>query len=148
MALTVVIGPPAGGKSTWVTARAQPGDVVIDMDRIAQALTAQGADLHRYSRQVRFVASQARRAAINEALKYCGALDVYLIHTQPGTDQLARYAEHGAQVVVVDPGRDVVLARCAEQRSSSVIAAVERWYASRITTSEHHTESQSGSRSW
>jgi predicted kinase len=33
--LTVVIGPPAGGKSTWVLERAKPGDIVVDFDRLA-----------------------------------------------------------------------------------------------------------------
>ncbi len=149
MALTVVTGPPAGGKSSWVLARAQPGDVVIDLDRIAQALTAPGADLHRYSRQLRTVAQRARQAAVTEALKVCKALDVYVIHTQPGADQLAHYAQYGAQVVEVDPGRQVVLARCAEQRSSTVIAAVERWYSTRdLTSDDQHAQSHSGSRSW
>jgi predicted kinase len=29
MGLTVVVGPPASGKSTWVLEQAKPGDVVI-----------------------------------------------------------------------------------------------------------------------
>lgn len=145
MALWIITGPPAAGKSTWVTARAKVGDVVVDMDRIAQALTAPGADYHRYDRDLRTVAQGARHGAITAALRVSARLDVYVIETQPSEQALARYLGHGARVVRVDPGRDVVLARCAEQRSPSVLAAVDRWYS---VNSDQHVESQSGSRSW
>ena len=43
--LYVVTGPPAAGKSAWIQARAKAADVVIDLDRIASALTGPGAPL-------------------------------------------------------------------------------------------------------
>lgn len=145
MALTVVTGPPAGGKTSWVNARAQPGDVVIDMDRIAQALSPPGASAHEYGRVLRTIAQRARQAAVSEALKYCQAVDVYLIHTQPSEAQLATYAQHGGRVVTVDPGRDIVLARCDEQRSRSSRTAAEHWYS---TQTGHDSEQQRSSRAW
>lgn len=145
MALSVVTGPPAGGKTTWVAAHAQPGDVVIDLDRIAQALSPPGAGTHEYGRVLRTIAQRARSAAVTEALRYCQAVEVWIIHTQPTEAQLATYAQHGGRVVVVDPGKDVVMARCDEQRSRSSRSAAEHWYA---TQGEHHTESQSSSRTW
>src|SRR5690554_6806344 len=36
--ITLVVGPPTGGKSTWVRDHAQPGDVIVDFDTIAQTL--------------------------------------------------------------------------------------------------------------
>ena len=36
--LTIVCRPPAAGKTTWVTAHAAPGDVVLDLDAIAMDL--------------------------------------------------------------------------------------------------------------
>jgi hypothetical protein len=143
--LYVIQGPPAAGKTTWVAAHAGQGDIVVDMDRIAQALTAPGADYHRYGRTLRTVAQQARRAAISEALKHSRTHDVYVIHTHPGPDALRTYRQHDAELVTVDPGRDVVLARCAEQRPRYALAAVERWYA---THGDYHVESQAGSRAW
>lgn len=50
MALTVVIGPPAAGKTTYVLAHARPGDIVVDLDRLANALTCGGTDSHRHIR--------------------------------------------------------------------------------------------------
>lgn len=145
MALTVVIGPPASGKTLWVNTHAQQGDVVIDMDRIAQALSPPGADSHSYSRTLRTIAQRARRAAVDEALKYCQRVDVYLIHTSPSEADLARYTDHGARVQVVDPGREVVMARCERQRSRSATMAANRWYSNR---SEWTGEPQVASREW
>lgn len=145
MALYVITGPPAAGKTTWVAERAKVGDVVVDMDRIAQALTAEGADYHRYGRDLRTVAQGARYGAIAAALKVSDRIDVYVIETQPSEQALARYLGHGARVVRVDPGRDVVIARCREQRSPTVLAAVDRWYSA---NRDQHVEPQSRSRTW
>lgn len=65
--LTVVIGPPAGGKSTWVRERAKPGDIVIDFDLLACALTGPGGDPHDHTPAVAAVTKAARRAAIDAA---------------------------------------------------------------------------------
>jgi dephospho-CoA kinase len=40
MALYVITGPPAAGKTTYVATHARPGAVVLDCDRLAVALTA------------------------------------------------------------------------------------------------------------
>ncbi|MDI3341619.1 MAG: hypothetical protein QJR03_13935 [Sphaerobacter sp.] len=131
MALTVVTGPPTAGKTSWVLARAKPGDIVIDYDRLAVALTGPGADSHDHSQAVKAVALAARRVAINEALRHADTVDVYVIHTMPSEQSQARYREHGAHIIVLDPGRDVVLRRCEELRQPAMRAAVERWYAQR-----------------
>lgn len=145
MALFVVTGPPAAGKTTWVHTHAKQGDIVIDFDRIAQALSPPGADTHTHGKVLRIIAGRARRAAIDEAIKYSQAVDVYIIHTQPTPEQEARYLAHAAQVVRVDPGREVVEQRCREQRSGSTLSAVARWYAS---NSDDGPQSQSASRAW
>lgn len=67
--LTVVIGPPAAGKSTWVLERAKPGDIVIDFDRLAVALSATGGDPHDHPPAVAAVTRAARTAAIEAAIK-------------------------------------------------------------------------------
>jgi hypothetical protein len=37
----VVCGPPASGKTTWVSLRRQPGDVVWDFDDVVAVMTGQ-----------------------------------------------------------------------------------------------------------
>lgn len=145
MALYVVTGPPAAGKTTWVQERAQHGDVVVDLDALAGALTP-GSDGHCHPHAVLRCAQRARQAAVDEALRHVAETDVYVIHTRPSDKALARYSEHGAHVVTVDPGRYVVEARVAEGRRPTTQAVVARWYAEhgeRTDTITHHERSRS-----
>lgn len=140
--LTVVTGPPAGGKSTYVRAHAKPGDVVIDYDLIAQALSA-GA----VSEAVTKVAQRARYAAIDEAMRLKEGAGVWLIHSAPSATHRARYKRVGARLVVVDPGQDVVMQRIAEQRKPGMQAVATRWYRYHAQHSAPRTGRQA-SREW
>lgn len=128
MALTVVIGPPAAGKSTWVREHAQPHDIVIDFDLLALALAGPGADPHDHTPPVMAVARAARTAAIEAALKQRHHTDVYVIHSNPSAERMSEYQRAGARVVTVDPGKDVVRQRCKTQRPSRMFAAIDAWY--------------------
>lgn len=129
--LTVVIGPPAGGKSTWVLRRAKPGDIVVDFDRLAVALTGQGGDPHDHPPAVAAVARVVRAAAVEAAVKQARTTDVYLIHSSPRQQRMAEYVALGAEVVTIDPGRDVVRERCKTERPRRMFAAIDEWYRRR-----------------
>jgi hypothetical protein len=152
MALYIVTGPPAGGKTTWVRHRAKPGDIVIDLDALASALTA-GPPTHQHPRPVLRCAQRARSVAIDEALKHTARTDVYVIHAQPDSRHLARYAQHDAHVVTCDPGREVVEQRARDERPPGTLAVVARWYAQRpavasVTHGDAGQEQAVHSRSW
>lgn len=124
----MVIGPPAGGKSTWVLERAKPTDVVIDFDRMAVALSGAGGDSHDHPAAVTAVTRAARTAAIEVAIRHAKTTDVYLIHSSPGAQRMAQYRELGAEVVTIDPGRDVVRGRCKTERPQRMFAVIDEWY--------------------
>lgn len=136
MALTVVIGPPAAGKSTWVLERAKPTDVVVDYDRLAVALTGVGGDMHDHAAPVVAVTRAVRAAAIEAALKQIHHTDVYVIHSNPGVQRMTEYRAMGAQIVTVDPGREVVRQRCKSERPRRMFAAIDEWYRSRAGETE------------
>jgi hypothetical protein len=146
--LFVVTGPPAAGKSSWIEARARPTDVVIDLDRITAALSGPGAPSWTQDGIALKVAHRARYAAIDEALKHLDAADVYLIHTMPSAKWLARYKRHGAEVVAVDPGRDIVMQRIADMRSPALRAVATKWYAQRARQRTTSTVTRQASRAW
>jgi len=143
--LYVVTGPPAGGKSSWIQARAKATDVVIDLDRIALALAGPGAPQWKHDDTLLKVAHRARFAAIDEAIKHRDTVDVYLIHTMPSPKARARYQRLGAQVVTVDPGKDVVMQRVQDMRDPAMQAVASRWYRQRHTT---RTVTRQASRQW
>lgn len=112
--IQIVTGPPCGGKSTYIRERAKPGDIIVDMDVIALALTAPGTEPFRYSDKVRQVAYKARAAAVTEALIVAQGeryQNVYIIHTDPTPDQRAMYRAAGGRIIECDPGREVCLER-------------------------------------
>ena len=127
-ALTVVIGPPCAGKSTYVRENAAPGDVVVDFDALAVTL---GADeSHAVSKDVATVAFAARAAVITEVMKGIET-DAWIIHTSPSKARLAEYAAAGATMVLLDPGIKECLARAeADGRPETTAAVIEKWYAS------------------
>lgn len=146
--LYVVTGPPTAGKSSWITGRAKRHDIVIDLDRLALALAGPGADDHDHDPTLLKVAHRARFAAIAEATRHLDQVDVYLIHTQPSTKQRARYHRLGAQIVVVDPGEDVVMRRVRELRQPGMEQVAARWYKQHKQSPSSVTVSTRGSRDW
>ncbi len=128
--IVVVMGPPAAGKSTYVSEHAQPGDVTIDMDRIARALMAvEPPTTHEYPDHIRHLAIASRKAAIHRATRLRERVTVWLIHAIPTPDDLAEYTRYGYQLVTIDPGREVVEARARMLRPAVMLEHVTRWYA-------------------
>jgi hypothetical protein len=146
--LYVITGPPAAGKSSWIEARARPTDVVIDLDRITAALSGPGAPSWTQDGIALKVAHRARYAAIDEAVKHVDQVDVYLIHTMPSPKWVARYRRHGAEIVAVDPGRDIVMQRIRDMRSPALQAVATRWYRQRDKQRTASRVTRQASRTW
>lgn len=129
--LYVVTGPPAAGKTSWIEAHATARDVVIDLDRITRALSGPGAPAWNQDPIQLRVAHRARYAAMDEAFTLRDKTDVYLIHTMPSSKARARYKRLDAQIITVDPGRDVVMQRIQAMRDPAMKRVAARWYNAR-----------------
>lgn len=138
----VVTGPPASGKSAYVEANASPADVVIDLDRIAAALTVAPSDSHDHPPYVRHVAIGARAEAIHRATRLREPVTVWLIHAVPSREQLAEYRRRRFTIVAVDPGEQLVQERIAAERPAGAAAVAARWYE------QHDDRELTGSRRW
>lgn len=143
----MITGPPAAGKSSWIQARAQPTDVVIDLDRITLALSGPGAPQWNQDPILKRVALRARHGAVEEAITHRDKRDVYLIHTMPSPKALARYRRLDATVIAVDPGRDIVMQRVQDMRDPAMTAVATRWYT---YAAKHQTQTvtKQASRDW
>lgn len=122
--LTVVTGPPCVGKSTYIEQRARHGDIIIDLDRIALALTTDDTGHHDYDDTVRYVARQARLAAIDAAVQVQDR-DVWVIDAAPSRQQRAWYHRQRAHFADLTEQPDVLAARAA-QRPARNRALIER----------------------
>jgi Predicted kinase len=149
--LAVVVGPPAGGKSTYVTRHKDPADLVIDCDALAKAL---GGPHHAPHGAHRGAAQQLRRILIDKAL--AGAYDkalnggaVWIIHTRPPAGALARYRAAGADLIVVDPGRSECIAQAArDNRPPGTTGAILAWYADPPHVTMRDVTTVTGTREW
>ena len=129
MSLFVVTGAPLTGKTTWVRDHAVPGDVVVDMDRIAQAITAEGTDAHDYPANIRKAAMRMRPRAVREAINHAHRGNAYIIHTNPSPQARAYYAQYGAQLVELTAPLDVIQERAAAERPPGYLdrVALDFW---------------------
>lgn len=126
MAITVVVGPPCAGKSTYVREHALPGDVVVDFDLLARALGS--PDEHSAPEAVRSAAFAAREAAIGDAIG--SGATAWVIHTSPQPEKINAYEDASASFLLLDPGKDECLRRCeADGRPPGTAEAIEAWYA-------------------
>lgn len=130
--LTLVIGPPAAGKSTWVRNAAEPGDICIDFDAIANTITP-GHHGHDHLPHVVAVTRAARHAAITEAIKHRSSTGVYIIHSTPSVRLIHKYLYIGGCLVVVDPGQEIVFERIKNERPELSMELAEKWYANLAT---------------
>ena len=127
MNLHVIIGPPTAGKTTYAAQHRKPGDIAIDLDHIANTLAGLDQDNHDHQAHILTVAKAARQAAIDAALKQKNG-DVWLIHTRPSPSQMQHYANIGARIHIIDPGKDVVMHRCKTMRTKGAMIAAATWY--------------------
>lgn len=118
MTLYVVTGRPLSGKTQWVHEHAKPGDVVIDYDRLAAALTHPDQPDHDITENVARVAMDARDAAIDRAIRSCASSDVYIVHARPTVQRLRQYHQFSAVFVNLDTPADVCLSRLASRPES------------------------------
>jgi predicted kinase len=126
--LYVITGPPCAGKSTWVRERAKPGDVVVDLDRIALALTSEDTPHHEYPRHIRKLAVACRTVAVGYALAYSRTGDSYVIHAKPSGKQKSTYVRARAQFVELSAPIEELMRRAAEQRPPWVAGMIWSWW--------------------
>ncbi|WP_018119407.1 AAA family ATPase [Corynebacterium mastitidis] len=141
MTLYVITGPPAAGKTTYVTEHAKCGDIRIDYDAIANLLAGQAADNHSHSTVVKAITKAARQTAIDTALRYSDRKDVWIIDTTPSATALDTYRKHNAEIITIDPGRDTVMHRIKTQRPKGMLTVAARWY-------EQHDKEKAAAPAW
>jgi predicted kinase len=135
--IVIVTGPPCSGKSTYISENAKDGDIIIDMDRLALALTVEGANPFEYGDKIRKVARAARGAAVKEALTVAQGeryLGVWIIHTDPTPDARMAYRAAGARIVEMETPKQICLERLKsrpEQNQLIARSVIDEYFAKR-----------------
>jgi predicted kinase len=136
--LTIIEGAPGAGKTTYVKMNATPGDVVIDMDRIASALwIPTTTESHAYPDTVRTIAREARNQAVKTAIQIHQSMtrtNVWIIHADPSQDMRRKYRSVSARFVFLDPGMDTCIQRVTDRNPTmarNIIPFIREYYAQR-----------------
>lgn len=131
LTLTLVSGPPCGGKSTYVKTHAQPTDLIVDYDALAVALQPAGST-HQHVEAHKHLIWEARDAILERLrLGEHGVRNAWVIASAPKKADRQRYRQrYGAQVVVVMSPEEVCLRRSLGERPGDWYGHVRDWFAS------------------
>lgn len=126
--LTVVTGPPCGGKSTYVRANAQATDLLLDLDAIAHAMGYTETQVEWGDDHPAITAARMARAHVLNAL-LTGRLQcaAWIIDARPDGAMRAQYQRAGAHIITIDPGEQVCVDRAAN-RPSTTHEGIATWY--------------------
>lgn len=140
--ITVVTGPPCSGKSTYVRTHAQPGDVVIDFDILAQALGSPTP--HNHTAPTRHVTIQARRAAIAAALTVHQQTRVWIVDCTISGDRMRAYRQAGAHIITLTVEAEDLHRRASRERPGLWHRLIDQWRPPEGA----HTAAVDNSRDW
>ena len=129
MSTVILWGPPCAGKSTHVERNANPGDLIVDLDRIAHALTTDGTEDHAYPRHIREAALKARTAIIEDAAWWGLSQPehtAWIIDSNATAQQLWLWEQAGASIVRLVEPLDVLLER-ATRRPTDTVGRIHAW---------------------
>jgi 5-methylcytosine-specific restriction endonuclease McrA len=134
ISLTIVCGPPASGKSAYVMQRAEPGDVVIDLDLIVAELA--GAPMrHDWSRDRWLGPAMRRRNEMLGDLRNAKAGSAWFIVSAPrASDRQWWKAKLKADRVIMlaVPEAECMRRATAQgtRESAGTVVAVRQWWSS------------------
>ncbi len=131
MQITVVWGPPASGKSTFVAERRSENSLTFDFDRIMQALS--GLPPHHKNPSLVSLVLQIRGMAIQSLFTYFGVDDVWIIATRVKEDLKEALEGLDVQYHLMDTDKETCLDRVASDPdradvAEEMISVIEEWF--------------------
>lgn len=137
--VTLVLGPPYGGKTTFVREQAQAKDVVVDLDALMFAITRQEGNEYEVERCLLPFACEARDAIIRRFRLPSDARMGWIISTSITDDEIDAHKALGGRVALLVPRRSEVYERARRDVRTTTAGEpvkdwarlIDRWYRER-----------------
>lgn len=129
MRATLVCGPPAAGKTTYVQRHAARGDLILDVDALAAALS--GLPQHDKPDAIVPYALAARDAVLDRLASHNTVRHAWVVAGLPRAVDRRELADRlNADVVVLETSAAECVRRLARARrpAAGVHAAINRWW--------------------
>lgn len=132
--LTIVCGPPASGKSTYVRQHASPSDLVIDLDLIVAELSGEPVS-HQWDRDRWLqMAVRKRNALLGQLSKQPSWSAAWLIMTEPSAERRAWWAEkmQPDAIIVIEADAATCIANAAhdaDRDQHRTALMIRRWWS-------------------
>ena len=133
VAITIVCGPPASGKTTYVRERAQPGDLILDLDALMLAMTpVQPTPAQRES--LLPFALQAKEAILNRLMQASTLERAWVITSAPTAEERIKFANRfKAEVVFLRPTKAECKQRAFDRTDGQEWNQIIDWWFQRFT---------------
>ena len=130
MPTVVLWGPPCSGKSTHIRENSAPGDIVVDLDRLALAFAVEGTPHHDYPDHVRELARAARAAIVDDVAAWGtrSPHTAWIIDSNASDAARARWRRIGASVVKLNVPYAECVRRAQAERPASTLALIDEWF--------------------
>lgn len=126
--LTIVTGPPASGKSTYVSEHAKPGDVVIDLDGIMTRLSPTyrhwtgGLDRSLFNRAIR-----VRNELLGSLSRRTHGRAYFIVSAPTDAERRWWHEKLGGELVLLKPDLDECKRRAEQRGTPAAIKGVDTW---------------------
>jgi hypothetical protein len=127
--LTIITGPPCAGKSTYLQQHARPGDIIIDFDRLAQALGSPVT--HGHGEHIWKVTIEARDTAITTAVRcHARGARAWIVDSKPPSSRRSWYESQGARFAdLTAPAAELHRRATQAGRPACVHDLIDQWLA-------------------
>ena len=131
----IVTGHICSGKTTFVRENARRGDVIIDMDLLAHAMTTDDIADHDYPEHVGDIARAVRWHAIDAAVRLhsSGSFDVWIVHAYPEARDYVTYRRMSATWHEIEAEPGTLRDRTARERPGRFRRVLEQRLASGVS---------------
>lgn len=127
--LTILCGPPASGKTTYVRERAKPGDIVIDLDTIITSIqpkythwSSQGIDRLLLNKAIR-----QRNSMLGSLSRQTEGRAWFIVAAPTEAERKWWAGKLGGTVVLLHPGLDECKRRALARGTPLSVQGIDNW---------------------